>query len=64
VETKSFKTRQTADNIPAYKIYIFKEVQCLGHENELRNLCHIYIYIHKYILTYIHINIQTVNLIV
>jgi hypothetical protein len=38
METKSLKTRQTADNNPAYRIHIFKEVQCLGHENELRNI--------------------------
>jgi len=52
LETKSFKTRQTADNNPAYKIYLFKEVQGLGHENELRNVRHIYIYIYIYIYTY------------
>jgi len=59
VETKSFKTRQTADNNPAYKIYLFKEVQCLGHENELRNLCQIYIYMYIYIHTYIHTHIYS-----
>ena len=49
IETKGFKTRQTADNNPAYKIYLLKVVQCLGHENELRKLSHIYIYIYIYI---------------
>jgi len=49
METKSVKQRLTAENNPAYKIYLFKEVQCFGHENELRNLSHIYI--HMYIYT-------------
>jgi len=53
METKSVKPRQTADNNPAYKVYLLKEVQCLGHENEPRKLNHVYIYI------YIHIPIHT-----
>jgi len=32
IETKSIKPRQTADNKMAYKIYLLKKVQCLGHE--------------------------------
>jgi hypothetical protein len=51
IETRSVKPRQTADNNPAYKIYLHNEVQCLGHVYYLRNLSHIYIY---YIYIYTH----------
>jgi hypothetical protein len=34
IETKSVKPKQTADNNPAYKIYLIKEVKGLCHENE------------------------------
>jgi len=47
IETKNVKARKTADN-PAYRNYLLNEVQCLGHENELRKLSHIYIYIYTY----------------
>jgi len=53
IETKRDKPRQTADNNPAYKIYLHIEFQCLGHVYYLRNLSHIYIYI----CIFIHINI-------
>ena len=49
IETKRVKPRQRADNNPAYKIYLHNEVQCLGHENYLRNLSRIYMYIYIYI---------------
>ena len=48
IETKSVNPRQTAETNPAYKIYLIIEVKLLGHENELRNLSHIYIQIYIY----------------
>jgi len=42
IETKSVKSRQRADNNPACKMYLLKEVQSLGHEIKL----HTYIYIY------------------
>ena len=55
---KSVNPRQTAENNPAYKIFLHNEVQCLGHENEIRNLSHIYIYIYIYTLIYIYTYIK------
>jgi hypothetical protein len=52
IEKNSVKPKQTAENNLAYKIYLLKEVQCLGHENELRNLGQIYIHIYIYIYIY------------
>ena len=49
IEMKSVKPRQTGDKYPAYKIYLLNEVQCLCHENKLRNLSHIYTHRHKHI---------------
>jgi hypothetical protein len=58
IETRSVKPRQTANNNPAYKIYLLTEVQCLIHQNELRKLKYIKIYInkfnYKYSVTYIY----------
>jgi len=48
---KSVKPRQTADNNPAYKIYLHNEVQCLGHEIELR--------INMFIHTHLYMDIYT-----
>jgi len=63
METKSVKPRQTAENNPAYKIYLRKEVQCIGHENKPCKLSHEYIYIHTHthIHTYIHTYTQSDN---
>jgi hypothetical protein len=47
IETKSVKPKQTADNNPAYKLYLLKKDQCLGQE--LRNINHIYIFTHFYL---------------
>ena len=59
IETKSVNPRQTAENNPAYKVYLINEIKCLGHENELRNLSHIYIHTYKYkVYIYIYICIN------
>jgi hypothetical protein len=62
IETKSIRPRQTADNKIAYKIYLLKKVQCLGHENKLRNLTQIYIYIYIYVLIIQYSDIYEYNI--
>ena len=56
IEMKSVKPRQTADKYPEYIIYLYNEFQCFFHENELRNLRHIYTHTHTNIYIYISVS--------